>query len=245
MENPFNLRVAVIIPAKNEALALPKVLTALPGWARPVIVADYNSTDGTGEIAVAHGAHHLRVTRPGYGAACLQALAILPPHDVVVFLDADASDRPEDISLLLAPIAEGAADFVLGSRTLGPCERGALTLQQRVGNRLACFLIRMLWGERFTDLGPFRAITAPALASLQMADQNFGWTVEMQIRAAKRGLRCREIPVTYRRRIGRSKVSGTIMGTIKASGKILYIIGREALQSVAVFKESRSLARER
>ncbi len=246
MENPFNLRVAVIIPAKNEALALPSVLSALPGWAAPVIVADYNSTDGTGEIALAQGATHLRVTRPGYGAACLQALAILPPCDVVVFLDADASDRPEDISRLLAPIADGRADFVLGSRTLGPCERGALTIQQRAGNWLACVLIRRLWGERFTDLGPFRAITAPALASLDMSDQNFGWTIEMQIRAAKRGLRCREIPVTYRRRIGRSKVSGTVMGTIKASAKILFVIGREALQSVASLKTPpASLARER
>ncbi|MBC8049781.1 MAG: glycosyltransferase family 2 protein [Chitinophagales bacterium] len=234
MRNPFNLNIGVIIPAKNEALALPSVLSALPCWAAPVIVADYKSTDGTGEIAVAHGAIHLHVTRPGYGAACLQALAILPPCDVVVFLDADASDRPQEISSLLAPIADGLADFVLGSRTLGQCERGALTIQQRAGNWLACFLIRTLWGERFTDLGPFRAITSSALADLNMSDQNFGWTIEMQIRAAKLGLRCQEVPVTYRRRLGRSKVSGTVIGTIKASAKILFVIGREAFQSASL-----------
>ncbi|MDX2265835.1 MAG: glycosyltransferase family 2 protein [Hyphomicrobiales bacterium] len=221
-------RVAVIIPTRNEAEALPQVLKSLPAWASPVIVADYNSTDGTDKVALAHGATLVRVSRPGYGAACLQAMAALPPCDVVVFLDGDASDRPEEIALIVAPIIEGRADFVLGSRVLGACETGALTPQQRVGNALACALMRLIWGARFTDLGPFRAISRPALDSLQMADQNFGWTIEMQIRAAQKGLRCLETPVTYRRRIGQSKVSGTVMGTIKASGKILYVIAREA-----------------
>lgn len=224
-----NLKVAVIIPAKNEAAGLPKVLTALPVWAAPVIVADYNSTDGTDKVALAHGAILVRVTRPGYGAACLQAMAQLPPCDVVVFLDADASDRAEDIAELVAPIAQGRAEFVLGSRTLGHRERGALTPQQRFGNWLACLLMRWLWGARFTDLGPFRAIRKDALDQLAMRDQNFGWTIEMQVRAVKQGLRWLEIPVSYRRRIGKSKVSGTVKGTIKAGAKILYIIGREAV----------------
>ncbi|MDZ4789981.1 MAG: glycosyltransferase [Hyphomicrobiales bacterium] len=226
-----NIRVAVIIPAKNEAGGLPKVLRALPVWATPVIVADYNSTDGTDSVALAHGATLVRVTRPGYGAACLQAMAVLPPCDIVVFLDADGSDRPEDISELVAPIVQGGADFVLGSRTLGRCERGALTPQQRFGNWLACLLMRWIWRARFTDLGPFRAIRRNALDRLAMSDQNFGWTIEMQVRAVKHGLRWLEVPVSYRRRIGKSKVSGTLRGTIKASGKILYIIGYEALMS--------------
>jgi glycosyltransferase involved in cell wall biosynthesis len=230
-DNPFGLSMTVIIPARNEAEALPRTLAALPPWAAPVIVADYASTDGTGDIAAAHGAIHLPVTRPGYGAACLEALAAAPPCDVVVFLDADASDRPEEIVSLLRPIAEGRADFTLGSRSLGECEPGALTPQQRAGNRLACFLMRAIWGAAYTDLGPFRAIRREALDRLGMADRNFGWTVEMQIRAAQRGLRVLELPVSYRRRIGRSKISGTPSGALKAGAKILYVIAREAWRS--------------
>ena len=147
-----------------------------------------------------------------------------------MFLDGDASDDPADLDALLQPIRDKKADLVLGSRTMGQREKGALTPQQVFGNWLACLLMRLLWGHRFTDLGPFRAITRVAYKRLDMCDQNYGWTVEMQVKAVKLGLRCVEIPVRYRRRIGVSKVSGTIKGVIGAGTKILYIIGREALR---------------
>jgi glycosyltransferase involved in cell wall biosynthesis len=193
------------------------------------LVADYRSTDGTDRIAERHGARLVRVTRPGYGAACLEAIAALPPCDIVVFLDGDASDRPQEMARLVQPIADGEADLVIGSRTLGKVERGALTPQQRFGNWLACRLMRAIWGAAFTDLGPFRAIRRDALDALSMQDRTFGWTIEMQIRAVKRGLRWREIPVSYGKRIGRSKISGTLKGTALAGSKILYIVAREAV----------------
>lgn len=230
---PFgNLSVAVIIPALNEAPALPSVMLAIPKWVTAVIVADNGSTDGTGDVAKAHGAIVASEPQRGYGRACLTALAALdrmPPVDVIVFLDGDASDRPAEMARLVAPIFDGRADLVLGSRTMGNRERGALTPQQVFGNWLACRLIRLIWGIGFTDLGPFRAIRADTLKRLDMADQNYGWTVEMQVKAARAGLRCLEVPVSYGRRIGRSKVSGTIRGVIGAGTKILYVIGREAL----------------
>lgn len=221
--------VAVIIPALNEARALPRVLAAIPSWVSCTIVADNGSTDGTGEVARRHGALVVREPRRGYGSACLAAMEALPSVDIVVFLDGDASDDPSEMSTLVAPIAAGEADFVLGSRTLGERERGALTPQQIFGNWLACTLIRWIWGRRFTDLGPFRAIRRDSLDRLRMADPDYGWTVEMQVRAAQCGLVCKEVPVRYRRRIGMSKVSGTIRGVIGAGTKILYIIFREAL----------------
>ena len=224
------LSVGVVIPVKNEAAALPTVLRGLPGWIEAVVVADTNSTDGSPEIAKAHGARVVREPRPGYGRACLSALKALPDVDVIIFLDGDASDDPADLDALLQPIRDKKADLVLGSRTMGQREKGALTPQQVFGNWLACLLMRLLWGHRFTDLGPFRAITREAYKRLDMRDQNYGWTIEMQVKAVKRGLRCVEIPVRYRRRIGVSKVSGTIKGVIGAGTKILYIIGREALQ---------------
>lgn len=231
MTRPLSdLRIAVIIPTRNEADALPHVLASLPQWVGAVVVADYRSSDGTGRIAERHGAQLVRVTRPGYGAACLQAIAELPPCDIVVFLDGDASDRPAEMERLVRPIADGEADFVIGSRTLGNAEPGALTPQQRFGNWLACRLMRAIWGAAFTDLGPFRAIRRDALAALAMEDQTFGWTAEMQIRAVKRGLRWREIPVTYGKRIGRSKISGTLKGTVLAGSKILYIVARETVR---------------
>jgi hypothetical protein len=154
----------------------------------------------------------------------------MPAVDVIVFLDGDASDDPTEMTALLAPIANGSADFVVGSRTLGKREVGALTPQQLFGNWLACHLMRWFWGARFTDLGPFRAIRREALDQLALTDENYGWTVEMQVRAVKCGVRTVEIPVRYRRRIGVSKGSGTIKGVIGAGVKILYVIGREALR---------------
>lgn len=225
---PGRLCVAVVIPALNEAAALPRVLTAIPDYVTLVVVADNGSTDGTGDVARTHGATVVAEPVRGYGRACLTALAALPASiDVVVFLDGDASDVPQEMTRLLAPIAEGRADFVVGSRTTGRREAGSLTPQQIFGNGLACMLIRLIWGQRFTDLGPFRAIRTDALALLGMSDKDYGWTVEMQVRAARRGIRSLEVPVSYRRRIGVSKVSGTIRGVIGAGTKILYVIGRE------------------
>lgn len=222
--------VAVIIPVLNEADALPKVLASIPSWVSHVIVADNCSSDGSGDIARAAGAMVVEEPRRGYGSACLKAIASLPANvGIVVFMDGDASDDASEMAVLVAPIAQREADLVLGSRVMGKRDKGALTPQQMFGNALACSLIRLLWGVRFTDLGPFRAIRRDALDRLRMADPDYGWTVEMQVRAAKLGLVCREIPARYRKRIGTSKVSGTIRGVIGAGTKILYVIGREAL----------------
>ena len=228
---PGGLKVGVVIPALNEARALPLVLDAIPSWVACIIVADNGSTDGTADVARAHGADVVTEPIRGYGRACLTAIRALPADlDVVVFIDGDASDAPEEMTALVQPLADGRADFAIGSRVLGERERGSLTPQQIFGNGLACLLIRLIWGERFTDLGPFRAIRAATLRDLAMADQDYGWTVEMQIKAAQQGISFIDIPVSYRRRIGVSKVSGTVRGVIGAGTKILYVIGREALR---------------
>ncbi|NQT39455.1 MAG: glycosyltransferase family 2 protein [Planctomycetes bacterium] len=226
-------RVAVIVPAYNEEESLPHVLADLPP-AGCVIVVDNGSTDATARVALNLGAVVADEPRRGYGSACLRGIRAIgelvstgrPPPKVVVFLDADYSDYPELLPDLAAPIFAEEAQFVLGSRLLGRRERGAMPPQSVWGNRLACFLMRRLLGVRYTDLGPFRAIDYRALCDLGMVDRNFGWTVEMQIKAAQAGLRIREIPVPYRHRIGRSKISGTISGTIKAGAKILYTIAK-------------------
>ncbi|MGB5085639.1 MAG: glycosyltransferase family 2 protein [Methylocystis silviterrae] len=227
---PGDLSIGVVIPVKNEAAALPVVLSAIPDWVKIVVVADGQSSDGSGKIARDLGAVVVTEPRHGYGCACLTALSVMPSVDVIIFMDGDASDDPADMLALVAPIADGAADLVLGSRTLGKREAGALTPQQLFGNWLACLLMRWIWGARYTDLGPFRAIRRDALSRLALTDENYGWTVEMQARAAKHGLRTLEVPVRYRRRIGVSKVSGTLRGAIGAGVKILYVIGREALR---------------
>lgn len=223
------LRIAVIIPVRNEASALPRVLARIPSWVSTVIVSDCRSTDGTADIARAHGAVVVDEPRPGYGRACLSALAVLPDDiDIVVFLDGDASDEPGDMTRLVAPLADGTADLVIGSRILGQREPGALTPQQIFGNWLACHLMRLVWGTAYTDLGPFRAIDRKQLDRLGMRDETFGWTVEMQVLAASRKLRAIEVPTSYRRRIGRSKISGTVSGVVRAGAKILWVIAREA-----------------
>ncbi len=223
-------RIGVVIPTRNEVKALPAVLRAMPDFVDAVAIGDYLSTDGTQDVGRRHGAVVIDVDGPGYGRACLAAIAALPPVDIIVFVDGDAADDLSAMAQLVSPIIAGEADFVLGSRVLGQRERGALTPQQVFGNWLACTLIRLIWGARFTDLGPFRAISRDAIERLEMADLNFGWTVEMQIKAARQRLRTVEIPVDYRRRIGVSKVSGTLSGTIKAGVKILWVIGREAVR---------------
>ncbi len=225
-------RIGVIIPARNEAAALPGVLGAILPQGAEVIVVDTASTDGTPEIARSLGARVVQEPRRGYGRACLAGISALSPEvDTVLFMDADAADRPEDLAILLAPIEAGDADLVIGARTLG-VERGALTPQQRFGNALACLLIRLVWGVRYTDLGPFRVVRRDALARLAMRDETWGWTVEMQVRAARIGLRVAEVPVGYRRRIGTSKISGTLSGTVRAGWKILWVIGAEALDGL-------------
>jgi glycosyltransferase involved in cell wall biosynthesis len=228
--------VCVVIPAWNEEGSIGCVIHDLPrDWVRQVIVADNNSTDYTADVARKFGATVVPAARQGYGSACLAGLAhlkALPPQDqpqVVVFIDADYSDHPEQLPLLMAPILEGRADFVLGSRMLKPQPPGALLPQAVFGNKLACFLIWIFFRQRYTDLGPFRAISWAALQKLEMSDPNFGWTVEMQIKAARQRLRVMEIPVDYRPRIGYSKITGTFLGTIKAGYKILLTIFRYGL----------------
>lgn len=222
------LRIDVVIPALNEEQALPHVLAEIPKDVRRVVVADNGSSDRTAEVARTGGAHVVFEPQRGYGAACLAALRVLAqdPPDVVVFLDGDHSDHPSELPLLITPIAEDRAELVIGSRTRGRLESGALTPQQRVGNAIACAALRLLYRAEYSDLGPFRAIRWQALQRLQMSDPNWGWTVEMQVKAAKLGVRHAEVPVSYRPRIGVSKVSGTLRGTIGASRKILWVLAK-------------------
>jgi glycosyltransferase involved in cell wall biosynthesis len=222
------VNVAVVIPAFDEEESLPLVLEGIPrGLASEVIVVDNGSSDRTAEVAARLGARVVREDRRGYGSACLAGIAALRPGvECVVFLDADFSDHPDEMPRLVEPIESGEADLVIGSRILGKREPGALLPQAYFGNKLACFLIRLLWGHRATDLGPFRAIRMSALERLRMEDTGFGWTVEMQVRAIQEGLRIAERPVSYRRRVGVSKITGTVGGTIRAGVKILWTIAR-------------------
>ena len=226
-----SVSIAVIIPALNEERAIASVIGDLPPCIRQLIVVDNGSTDRTGEIAAELGATVVLEPERGYGRACLAGMAALKSPDVVVFLDGDYSDHPDELPQLVAPIAENRVDLTIGSRVLGERERGALTPQARFGNALATMLIRALFGVRFTDLGPFRAIGYEQLLQLDMADCDYGWTVEMQVKAARLELRCCEIPVSYRRRIGVSKISGTVIGSIRAGYKILWTIFRYAVSS--------------
>jgi glycosyltransferase involved in cell wall biosynthesis len=216
----------VIIPAYNEEDAIAKVINDIPSdWVTEVIVVNNGSVDRTKAVAAAAGATVVDEPNMGYGNACLKGLsyllAKLQKDDVIVFLDGDYSDYPEALPQLVTPILANTADFVLGSRVLGKREAKSLMPQQMFGNWLATSLIRWLYGVKYTDLGPFRAIRYESLRILNMKDQTYGWTVEMQLKAARHKLRIQEIPVDYRVRIGHSKVSGTVKGTILAGYKIL------------------------
>ncbi len=215
----------VIIPAWNEEQSIAKVIADLPAQVREVVVVDNNSTDQTSKVAEAAGATVLLERKQGYGAACLKGIAHLNnkalPPDIIVFLDGDYSDYPEQLLLLIAPIIHEGMDMVIGSRAIGEREKGAMMPQQIFGNWLATSMMRGLYGVKFTDLGPFRAITTKALNAIEMKDQTYGWTVEMQVKAAKKGLKFKEVAVDYKKRIGVSKVSGTIKGTILAGYKII------------------------
>ena len=231
------LIVDILIPARDEAAALPLVLAGLPrsgeGWrVRRVVVVDNGSRDATAEVALAAGAEVVRESIAGYGRACLSGLAHIAasPPDVIAFIDADHSDDPADLPALLAPLVSRHAELVIGSRVLGEREPGAFTPVQAFGNFLAPALLRLLWGVEATDLGPFRAIRWSALQALRLRDLDFGWTVEMQARAAQEGIAMLEVPVRYRRRRhGRSKIAGTLTGSVRAGAKILVTIARVRL----------------
>lgn len=234
-----NPKVAVIIPALNEEASVGNAVTGirrtLPDSIGCVIVVDNGSSDKTAEVARAAGAMVVLQPERGYGAACLAGLTLMPAEtNVVLFMDADGSDLPTDARAILEPVFSGSAEMVIGSRAMGRSDPGAMTLPQRFGNRLAPALIRLIWGTRYTDLGPFRAIRRDNLERLAMQDRDFGWTVEMQVRAAKLGMKVCEVPVTYRRRIGVSKISGTLKGVIGAGYKIIYVILREAFGETGI-----------
>ena len=221
------MRVSVIIPTHNEAQAIGRVLADLPSQlVTEVIVVDSNSIDGTPEIARSLGAQVISEPRRGYGRACLTGLANTKNPDVVVFLDGDYSDRPSELPVILAPILEGHADISLGSRLRGKSYAGALPWHQSLGNRLAAGLIRLLYGVKITDLGPFRAGRAEALCALDLEEATYGWAVEMIVKGATAGFRIVEVPVSYYPRIGKSKISGTLKGTLGAGWFILSRIVR-------------------
>ncbi|MGB0895881.1 MAG: glycosyltransferase family 2 protein [Flavobacteriaceae bacterium] len=226
--------IKVIIPAYNEQDSIAKVIADIPNSVSEIIVVNNNSTDHTVQMATQAGATVLTETQKGYGYACLKGLDYISLQDdkpdIIVFLDGDYSDYPQELNKVIAPIINKNIDFVIGSRVPELREQGALTPQQIFGNWLACSLMKLFFNARFTDLGPFRAITYDALLQLKMEDKTYGWTVEMQLKALKQKLSYTEVPVSYKKRIGVSKVSGTIKGTIFAGVKILTWIFKYSLK---------------
>jgi glycosyltransferase involved in cell wall biosynthesis len=224
-------RIFVIIPMLNEQRSIGLVIDDLPEVAE-IVVVDNGSTDEGASVARSKGATVIDEPQKGYGKACLTGIehvvskAADPESTIVAFIDGDYSDHPNELPLLIDKISNEDFDFVIGSRSKGDREKGAMHFQAIFGNWLACTLMRIFWGAKFTDLGPFRAIRLPALQKLSMRDENFGWTIEMQIKAFRQGLRIAEVPVSYRCRIGVSKISGTISGTFRAGHKILWTIFR-------------------
>lgn len=227
--NFTDYNIDVLIPALNEEKAIARVIADIPDYVRNIVVVDNNSTDNTFNVAQEAGATTISAEQRGYGNACLTGIKYLQSlptsPDILVFLDGDYADYPEEMDKILKPVIEEGKDLVIGSR-LKFAERGSLTKAQKYGNKLATFLLRNLYNVEFTDLGPFRAIRWEKLMNLGMVDRDYGWTVEMQIKAAKQSLKCAEVPVHYRPRIGKSKVSGTVEGTLMAGYKIILTIIR-------------------
>lgn len=222
-------RIAVVIPALDEEDSIALVVNDLPkDIIDQIIVVDNGCQDNTVNVAKAAGARVVKETQKGYGAACLRGIKSLSNIDILVILDADYSDYPERITTLLDPIVNLGYDMVLGSRTMGDAEKGSLSITQIWGNKLAVLLIRIFTGFKYTDMGPFRAIRFEALKALNMEDKNYGWNVEMQMKAIKQDLKVKEVAVDYRNRIGKSKISGTVSGVIKAGTKIIYSVVKYA-----------------
>jgi len=223
------MKIDVIIPAYNEENSISKVIEDIPSdLVREIVVCNNNSSDNTSQIAKESGATVVDAKNKGYGNACLKGLSHIAQKedtpDIVVFIDGDYSDYPQEMKLLIEPIISENYDVVIGSRALGSMERGAMQIQQIFGNWLATTLIKLIYGYEFTDLGPFRAVKYSSLVKMNMEDKDFGWTVEMQVKAAKMKMKTIEVPVNYRKRIGVSKISGTVKGTILAGHKILWTI---------------------
>ncbi len=225
-------KTVVIIPAFNEEASIGRVIADIPkDIVAEVVVVDNGSSDSTAKVASGFGATVVNEERKGYGQACLAGINYIKnlsySPDIIVFIDGDYSDYPGEMKDILLPVIEGGYDLVIGSRTIGKRQKGALLPQALVGNYIATRLIKLFYGVSFTDLGPFRAIRYDKLLSLEMRDRTFGWTVEMQVKAAKRRFRCAEVPVSYRKRIGTSKITGTIAGSVMAGVKIIWMIFRQ------------------
>lgn len=237
IDNPSASRskAVVVIPAYNEEDSIGRVVGEISkDWVEEIIVVDNGSSDSTARVAAKNGAKVVSESRRGYGSACLAGISQLPEGtDLVVFMDGDYSDYPDEIRNLMSAQSHHRADLVVGSRVLGQREPGSLTVQQRFGNWLSTRLIKWLYGHSYTDLGPFRVIRRGALERLRMQDRTYGWTVEMQVKALQHGLKVIEVPVSYRKRIGKSKVSGTLSGSVRAGLKILWVIGRLAFHGLS------------
>jgi len=217
--------IKVIIPAFNEEKSIAKVIAEIPDFVEEIVVVNNNSTDQTAQVATKAGANVLTEKSKGYGYACLKGIDYLSQKDktpdILVFLDGDFSDFPQELTKIIQPIIEGSVDFVVGARVKELRASGSLTPQQVFGNWLACFLMKILYQSSFTDLGPFRAIRWETLENLKMSDKTYGWTIEMQLKVLRQKISYQEVPVSYKKRIGVSKVSGTVKGTIFAGVKII------------------------